>query len=255
MVLSLADIVSLARQRKNFDDLMLELSGISGRTPRFLTEAQIEKMREAAGLVSHETTAKRAWREYLEFCGLAQRQLYAVNRAIGKALVKSERRVLEAQEALDDIRRRATVDDKGRKVYRTEDRQRGFTDDGQELTREEVRSIRWDETAPTWEQRVSAGERLREAQEEHETILRAKERADYYSDRMESGDILSRHELEAIHEDLNAMPAAVRAEMPGKMADAMKTGLSEEVALSTDELAAIQPELPRHDSAEFSPKL
>ena len=78
-----------------------------------------------------------------------QRQLYAVNRAIEKALLKSDRRVQAAQEVLDDIRRRATVNDKGRKVYRTADRQRGFTDEGQELTQEKVRSIQWDPTAPT----------------------------------------------------------------------------------------------------------
>jgi hypothetical protein len=90
-----------------------------------------------------------------------QRQLYAVNRAIEKAL----------------------------------DRQRGFTDEGLELSKEEVNAIHWDENAPTWEERVRAGERLKEAEEEHETILRAKERADYYSGRMESGDILSRDEL------------------------------------------------------------
>jgi hypothetical protein len=78
-----------------------------------------------------------------------QRQLYAVNRAIEKALLKSDRRVQAAQEVLDDIRRRATVNDKGRKVYRAADRQRGFTDEGQELTQEKVRSIQWDPTAPT----------------------------------------------------------------------------------------------------------
>ncbi len=254
MVLSLADIVSMGRQRKNFDDLMLELSGMSGRTPRFLTQDQIEKIREAAGLVSHETIAERAYREYLEFCGQVQRQLYAVNRAIEKALIKSERRVLEAQEALDDIRRRATVDEKGRKVYRTEDRQRGFTDEGLELSKEEVNAIHWGENAPTWEERVSAGQRLKQAQEEHETILRAKERADYYSDRMASGDVLSRDELNTIHEDLNAMPQAVRAEMPEKIADAMRGGLSDEFALSAEELAAIRPEIPHHDPPEFSPK-
>jgi hypothetical protein len=43
-----------------------------------------------------------------EFCGQVQRQLYAVNRAIEKALLKSDRRVQAAQEVLDDNRRRAT---------------------------------------------------------------------------------------------------------------------------------------------------
>jgi hypothetical protein len=243
MLLSLADIAAMARRARDFNDLMLELSGAGGRIPRFLTKEQIEKIREAAGLsVSHETFAEKMVRHYLELVAQVRRQLYSVNRAIGKALKKSERRVLEAREALDDIRRRATVDDRGRKVFRTEDRQRGFAEDGQQLTREEFRSIRWDETAPTWEQYVKADQRLREAEEEREDILRAKERFDYYSGRMKSGDILSRDELDTIHQDLNAMPYAVRAEMPGRMAEAMEAPLSGEFVLSAAELADIKPE-------------
>jgi hypothetical protein len=75
-------------------------------------------------------------------------------RAIDRALVKSERRVQAAQEALDRIRERATVDNRGRRVYRTADRQRGFTEDGQELSREEVASIHWKPDAPTWEEHI-----------------------------------------------------------------------------------------------------
>ena len=242
MVLFLADIVSMIRQRKNFNDLMLELSGISGRTPRFLTREQIERIREEAGTVSHGTLRERAFREYVEFCDRVQRQIHAVNRAITRALLKSQQRLDEAREALDDIRRRATIDDKGRKVYRTADGTKAFTDDGQQLTPEEMASVQWDPMAPTWEERQEAGVRFKEAQEAHDDILRAKERADYYSDRMASGDILSRDELETIHQDLNAIPEAVRAEMPGKMAEAMKAPLSEAFALSAQELAEIRPE-------------
>jgi hypothetical protein len=242
MVLMLADIVAMARQRKNFDDLMLELSGISGKTPRFLTREQIERIREEAGSVSHETVRERAFREYMEFCDRIQRQLYAVNRAITRALVKSQQRLEEAREALEDIRRRATVDEKGRKVYRTADGTRAFTDDGQQLTSEEMASIQWDPMAPTWEQKVAAEERWKQAAEEHESILRARERADYYSERMASGDLLSRDELEMIHQDLNAMPETVRAEMPDKMHNAMNAPLSEEFALSAEEVAGIRPE-------------
>jgi len=246
MVLSLvdiADIVSMGRQRKNFDDLMLELSGTSGRIPRFLTKQQIEKIREAAGLpVSHETFAERMTRQYLEFVAQVRRQLLTVNRAIDRALLKSQQRLAEAREALEDIRRRATVDEKGRKVYRTADRTRAFTDDGQELTRKEMASIQWDPIAPTWEQRVQAGGRLKQAEDDHEEIIRAKERADYYSDRMASGEILSRDELDMIQQDLNAMPEAVRAEMPEKMRDAMKAPVSQEFSLSAQELADIKPE-------------
>ena len=47
----------------------------------------------------------------------------------------------------------------------------------QQLTPEEFRSIQWDPNAPTWEEYVQAGKHLREAEKEHEAILRAKERA------------------------------------------------------------------------------
>ena len=112
----------------------------------------------------------------------------------------------------------------------------------QGLTPEEIRKIQWDQNAPTWEQYVEAGQRLREAEEEHETILRARERAEYYSERMASGDTLSRDELETIHQDLSAMPEAVLAEMPEKMRDAMNAPRSEEFSLSAQEVADIRPE-------------
>jgi hypothetical protein len=89
---------------------------------------------------------------------------------------------------------------------------------------------------------AEAGDRWKQAAEEHESILRAAERADYYSQRMASCDILSRDELETIHQDLTAMPEAVRAEMPGKMAEAMNAPLSEAFVLSAQELADIRPE-------------
>src|SRR4051794_31385175 len=182
MVLTPREIAAMARRCRDYDDLMLELSGVRGRTPRFLTQAQVERIREEAGLVSsHETPMERAWREYLEFSGQVQRQLYTVNRAIERALIKSERRIAGAQKALADIRRRATVNDQGRKVYRTGDRQRGFTDDGEQLSQEEFDRVQWDPTAPTWEQRVRARQRLEQAKQAHEQILQAKERADYYT--------------------------------------------------------------------------
>ncbi|MFL5266197.1 MAG: hypothetical protein ACJ8AH_06285 [Stellaceae bacterium] len=145
MILTPQELLAAVRRTKDYNDLMLELSGLAaGIIPRFLSPAQLEKIREAAGLPPRtgETRAEQAWRQYLEFT--VTRQLAAVHRAIERALIKSERRVQAAQEALDDIRSRATIDGKGRRVYRTTDRQRGFTDDGQELSREEVDSINWD---------------------------------------------------------------------------------------------------------------
>jgi hypothetical protein len=101
---------------------MLELSGFaSGTIPLFLSPTQIEKIKAETGRLpaSHETAAERAWRQYLELTESINRQLFQVNRAIDKALVKSERRVRAAQEDLQRIQDRATVDGKGRWVYRT----------------------------------------------------------------------------------------------------------------------------------------
>ena len=170
------------------------------------------------------------------------RRLAVVQRAIGRALLKSERRVQEAQAALDATREGATVDGKGRRVYRTADRQRGFTDDGQELSREEVKSINWDPKAPTWEQRQAIAWQARSGS--MRKFCGRRKRADYYSERMRSGDMLTRDELETIRKDLDAMPWAVKAEMKavrcaaaGRMARATSFGLSEEFTLSANELA------------------
>jgi hypothetical protein len=156
MILTTQELLAAARRWKDYSDLMLELSGLAaGVIPRFLSPKQIERIREEAGLPPRtgETRAERAWRQYLELTDSISRRLAVVQRAIGRALLKSERRVQQAQAALDATREGATVDGKGRRVYRTADRQRGFTDDGQELSREEVKSISWDPKAPTWEQR------------------------------------------------------------------------------------------------------
>jgi hypothetical protein len=255
----------MARRRKDFDDLMLELAGITGRTPRFLTQAQIDRIRAEAGSASHETPAERAWREYVEFCGRVQQQLAAVSRTIGNALLKSERRVHAAQEALDSIRERATVDGKGRRVYRTEDQQRAFTEDGQQLSRDEMETVQWRPDAPTWEQHQDARERLRAATEERDQILRYKERADYYAQRMSSGEVLSADELETIQKDLCAMPQAVKAEMEPdyaagatRMARAGAFGLTEEFTLSAEDLAGIRhdgpADIPAVPRREFAPQ-
>jgi hypothetical protein len=98
-----------------------------------------------------------------------------------------------------------------------------------------VASIHWKPDAPTWEEHQAAADRLARAQQEHEEILRARERADYYAQRMGSGEVLSADELDTIRKDLDAMPQAVRAEMEadrgaaaGKMAKATVSRLSEE---------------------------
>lgn len=111
MRLTVHELLAAVRRRKNYDDMMLELSGFTaGRIPRFLRKEQIERIREASGLApAAESPSERAWRRYFELTDPLIRQLVHVNHAIGRALERSERRVQAAQEALESIRARATA--------------------------------------------------------------------------------------------------------------------------------------------------
>jgi hypothetical protein len=132
MLLTPQELLAAARRLRDYSDLMLELSGFTGgRIPRFLRPEQIKQIRESAGMApASETPAERAWRHYQEIADAIARQLAHVNRAIERALKRSEKRVQAAEEALERIGERATIDSKGRRVYRTANGQRGFTDDG-----------------------------------------------------------------------------------------------------------------------------
>jgi hypothetical protein len=259
MLLTPHELAAAARRQTDFDDLMLELSGFTrGGIARFLRPEQIRKIRQARG-EGGDTPNERAWRRYLKMTDELARQLFQMNRAIDRALVKSARRVREAREALQVIQERATIDQKGRRVYRTADRTRAFTDEGQELSREEIESIQWKADAPTWEQRQAAGNRLAQAEKQHEEILHTKDRADYYGERLRSGDILSADELDTMKADLNAMPSSVKAEMAnGHSIDTARMDPSKaktaDFKLDVDELASML----RTDSAisrpSFTPK-
>src|SRR5438132_919887 len=73
-----------------------------------------------------------------------------------------------------------------------------------------------------------------------------KHRADDYTQRMDSGDVLTGDEFDAIRKDLDAMPDSVRAEMEGgdfqgeaKLAEATAAAPSQEFTLDAGELAKI----------------
>jgi len=92
MILTTQELLAAARRWKDYSDLMLELSGLAaGVIPRFLSPKQIERIREEAGLPPRtgETRAERAWRQYLELTDSISRRLAVVQRAIGRALLRS----------------------------------------------------------------------------------------------------------------------------------------------------------------------
>ena len=138
MLLTPRELAAAARRQKDFDEWMLELSGFTtGHIPRFLRPEQIERIRRAAGL-SVGTSLSERGRRYIELMETLSQRLAAIDRALERAMKRSRQRLQETQAVLEEIRARASVTEDGRRVYRTEDRRRAFTDDGTELTREEI---------------------------------------------------------------------------------------------------------------------
>jgi hypothetical protein len=191
MLLTPQEIGAAARRQDDFDALMLELSGFIGfRTPRFLRPEQIKRIRRELGL-DKDTVFSERFRRYAEMMETLSQRLATINRTLERSLKRARQRLEAAQAVLDDIRARASVTPDGRRAYRTEDRKRAFYDDGTELTREEIAKVPWREGAPTWEQRLAAGEAVRQAKRVYEDLEAYKVRAEYYRDRMATGDVLS----------------------------------------------------------------
>ena len=130
MLLTPKELLAAMRRQKDFDTLMLELSGFTcGRIPRFLRPEQIERIRRAAGL-STNTGLSDHGRRYIELMENVSQRLASIDREIGRAMKRSRQRMQETQAVLEEIRARASVSEDGRRAYRTEDRRRAFYDDG-----------------------------------------------------------------------------------------------------------------------------
>jgi hypothetical protein len=225
MLLTPQELAAAARRQTDFDDLMLELSGFTrGGIARFLRPEQIERIRRERGLSAADTGPSHRERRYAELMADITRRLAVINRALDRAMERARKRLQETRAVLDDIRARASVSEDGRRVYRTDDRRRAFYDDGTELTREEIAKVHWRDGAPTWEQRLAAGEAVRHAKQDYEDLESCKARADLYRDRMASGDALSADDLLAMKTELDAMPeglkAAFRGQRPGGAGEA-----------------------------------
>lgn len=191
-------------RQRNFDDLQREISGITaGKTPKFLTRAEIEKIRQR--LRKGETDDEHEYR--LKCIAVIRDQMRHYFEAIDRALVQNAERIRLANEHLKAIQAAAMRDKEGRAVYRTEDRKHAFYEDGTQLTQDEMAAIHWSPTAPTWEQRKQAGDRLADALKTQDEISSYKERVQYYD---VFCDDLSPDELRDIERDMLAMPPSVR---------------------------------------------
>jgi hypothetical protein len=234
MLLTPRELLAAVRRQKDFDALMLELSGFTaGRIPRFLRPKEIERIRRAAGL-NVGTSLSDARRRTIELMETFSQRLAVIDRALDRAMKKSRQRLQETQVVLEEIRARASVAEDGRRAYRTEDRRKAFYDDGEELTREEISKVHWRHGAPSWEQRQAAGEAVRQARQAYEDLEAYKTRLDYYRDRMDAGDALSEDDLKDMKADLDAMPEGLQAEFTSQGNERAAEADDPEPALAED---------------------
>ncbi|MBE0626427.1 MAG: hypothetical protein IH606_16625 [Burkholderiales bacterium] len=207
--------IARSRRVRNFNDLQAELSGANnGRTLRFLTAE------EAANRPGSKEKAERddafwAWVHSAEYATRTQalsKNLSDALTATDKALVENARKVREAEERLEDIRRRAQRLEDGRLVYRAKDG-RVFTDDDQQLPAHEAARVPHKPSAPSYEKKLEVNNEYKRSIRERDDLTRFREKLVKHQDRMKSHEPLSPEELEGMENDVKNAPAAVQPHM------------------------------------------
>jgi hypothetical protein len=130
-----------------------------------------------------------------------------------RALNEAERRLERAADALELLRRNATLDERGRRVYRRADGQAAFFEDGRQLTGEECQAVIFREGASTWEEHLEATGSLEHATQERNAIGVYRDRLHTAQARLAGGTPLSEAELTELEQGAEAMPDSVSREL------------------------------------------
>lgn len=193
-----------AKRLKDFNDLQDENAGRdTGKIRRFSSED-----RSPVAVAARQSKDRYAWTEFISLQMRLEHirdRMNELDRASLQAYRLAERKAQEAQDSLDDIQRRATVDEQGRRIYRTEDGQRAFYENGQQLTAAEKDKAKWREGSPSWEQHQDASKRAEEAIRERDAIKEYREMLEKNRDRTD--------DLDGLEKDLENMPQGVRDQL------------------------------------------
>lgn len=142
-------------------------------------------------------------------------EIDAYDAAAVSALYENEHRLALARTELGDLFAKAHVLPDGRHVFKTEDGVRVFDEHGQELALDVIDPDAIADERPRWEAvkpKIDAHDAL---VKERDEIIRYQGKLDDARERLDKGDI-SRTEFDAMREDLKeAMPDAVRDQLPG----------------------------------------
>lgn len=200
-----------ATRIEDYQDSIAESSGLDrGKRLRFLSEDQTPKGREVRRQERGRfQTFTLTMQQRLQF----QTRIDELDRASLEALREAERRVEQAQKHLDEIQNAATVDDRGRRVYRTQDGTRGYYEDETQVPDAEFAKIKWRPNDPKWEQFRAQGQETSEAVEQRDEIRDYRERLVQTRNRLDRGEELNADEIAALQDGNESMPTAVAARL------------------------------------------
>lgn len=193
------------KRQRDLDDAQNEAAGRdTGRIRRFLTEDRSPQAVAAR-------KSQLLWNDLLMMTIQSERfreRLDELDRASEYALRVAERRAREAQDHLEQLQKRASTDDDGRRVYLTRDGRHAYDETGQRLTPEAQARVQWKRDAPTWEE-------YREGYRSSEKAVRELEEIKAYRERLQQGrEKLNRGEdLDGLEKDLEKMPDGVRRQL------------------------------------------
>src|SRR5262245_55622809 len=118
------------KRLQDFNDLQAENAGLNtGKMLRFTSRDQTPQAK------AHRE--RQGWTDLLTMQITSERmreRLAELDRASFRALKAAERRAAETCRDLEDIQGRATIDDQGRRIYLTQDRERAFYENGVQLS-------------------------------------------------------------------------------------------------------------------------
>lgn len=208
-----ADERARVRQRRDSEDLQAELAGANTGRPRFLTQEQIDDNRDPSRSSAAKDAAFWEWVRSAEYAARTQALSKNLNDALiatDKALIENAKKIREAEERLEDVRRRAQRLDDGRLVYRARDG-RVFTDDDRQLPSHEAARVPRVPGTSTWEKRKAAKDEYQDSLKERKVLTRYREKIVKYRDRLKSDEPLSPQELESMENDVKDAPATARS--------------------------------------------
>ncbi len=203
-----------ARWEEDSDDLNREAAGVQGnRIARFKSDDADSRL----GTTNKKDEDAGEFAEFVMWALASSQDIARLRTKIGlldsaslEALRETEGTLEGAREDLKHIRDNAYQLPDGRKVYRTEDGNAVYDDDGNQVSPSVIDPKNIPPEKSSWEKRQQAGERVEDLETQQQDIQGYRTRLDRTRKRLDD-DNITQDELDELDKELeNDMPDAVR---------------------------------------------